>query len=75
MKRAVAETYVVVAEKLRDGQSGANSAQKALVRVLRQCKHILDPPRVPGVGRGHADSRELASQHSAAGAESAKTRE
>ncbi len=46
----VAQNYVVVVEKLRDGSGDANSAQKMLVDVLKECSRILEPPKAPGGG-------------------------
>ena len=51
-ERAVAETYVVVVEKLRNGTKDENGTQKALVDVLKECSRILEPPRGPGAGSG-----------------------
>jgi hypothetical protein len=46
----VAQNYVVVVEKLRDGSGGADSAQKMLVDVLKECSRILEPPKSLGGG-------------------------
>ena len=51
-ERAVAESYVIVVEKLRSGNAAAASAQKALVDVLKECSRILEPPRATGAGAG-----------------------
>jgi len=51
-ERAVAESYVIVVEKLRNGNAAAASAQKALVDVLKECSRILEPPRATGAGAG-----------------------
>jgi hypothetical protein len=50
-ERAVAQTWVVVVEKLRRGKGSAGeSVEKLLVDVLKECDRILDPPRTAGVG-------------------------
>jgi hypothetical protein len=51
-ERAVAESYVIVVEKLRNGNAAAAAAQKALVDVLKECSRILEPPRATGAGAG-----------------------
>jgi hypothetical protein len=46
----VAQNYVVVVEKLRDGSGGADGTQKMLVDVLKECSRILEPPKSLGGG-------------------------
>jgi hypothetical protein len=44
----VAQNYVVVVEKLRDGSGGTDGTQKMLVDVLKECSRILEPPKAVG---------------------------
>lgn len=46
-EQTVAETYVGVVEKLRV-KSAADTVQKLLVDVLKECSRVLEPPRSGG---------------------------
>lgn len=48
-EQTVAETYVIVVERLR-GKIRENTVQKLLVDVLKECSRVLDPPRNANAG-------------------------
>lgn len=51
-ERKLAKNYVVVIEKLGEGNGDAKSGDKLLVDVLKECSRILEPPRTTGAGAG-----------------------
>jgi hypothetical protein len=56
-ERTVAQTWVVVVERLRNGSGGADGVEKLLVDVLKECDRILlDTARAGGPGGSDAPS-------------------
>ena len=51
-ERKLAKNYVMVIEKLGEGNGDAKSGDKLLVDVLKECSRILEPPRATGAGAG-----------------------
>ena len=50
-ERAVAQTWVVVVERLRGGKKiSGEGVDKLLVDVLKECDRILEGPRATGAG-------------------------